>query len=319
MTLGAISHRDAKASAQTLPDALTGLRTIEHSDRALFTDAVAQLGHASWSHYFPYLQLFGQSSGKERLFMERVQDALVVYRYRVRQDRAVLTLLMPPFPWNETALHWGLERCAAFNQDERGQIARVSEAEAAQVARLGLELRFNGEEYVYDRPAVAEMAGKRFATLRRKVSLLNRLEVQVRPYAPADEAAGKALLKRWLQGMKDRNIGIGPYKRYAKLCLEQCDAFGDMLYGEVTEVEGAMAAFTFGGPISATTGSVFVTVSDHAHPGLAYLQRVSLLRAFPDLPLFNDGTDTKRAGMAQMKNTFRPLRKATLLSARMMP
>lgn len=308
---------DRKSAPEQDQALISGLRTIEVSDQALFTEAVAESGIAGWSYYFPYLMLFGKASRRERLLFETFEGSIAVYRLKQRRDRpANLSLLVPPFPWNETLARRALERSSAFNADRRGRISRVSESELTAVARLGLDLRFNMDEFIYDRHAVDEAKGKDFARLRRNVNRYVNDETQLRSFGPEDTEACEELLDRWQSRMAERGIQIGPFKRYARLCLRKAQDFGDLLCGQVIEVDGTIAAFSFGGPINADTGSLFVTVSDHEHAGIAYRQRMELLRAFPNLAYFNDGPDSGRSGMAMMKNVFRPIAKSCVCSAR---
>ena len=308
---------DRKMTPEQDQALISDLRTIELSDQTLFTEAVAEGGIAGWSYYFPYLQLFGRSSKRERLLFETFEGSIAVYRVKERRGKpANLSLLVPPFPWNETLARRALERSAAYNADRRGRISRVSESDLTAVARLGLDLRFNMDEFVYDRHAVDQAVGKDFARLRRNVNRFINDETELRAYGPDDAEACEQLLDGWQKRMTERAIQIGPFRRYARLCLRSAQDFGELLSGHVIEIDGKIAAFSFGGPINSETGSVFVTVSDHDHAGIAYRQRMELLRAFPDLAYFNDGADSGRPGMAMMKNVFRPIAKSCVCSAR---
>lgn len=307
--------------APALPDRresalIADLKPIALEDRALFTAAVAAEPVTGWSYFFPYLQLLGSASARERLLYETYDGSVAVYRLKIRRDRNLLALLVPPFPWNEKLLRRGLERCAAFNRDGQGRIARVAESLAPRVARLGGVLRFNMDEYIYDRAAVVEASGKAFATLRRKLGQNEKSGTLVRPFAATDATACEALIDRWQAGLAERGVKIGPYGRYARSCLRNAEAHAGLLKGDVIEVDGAVAAITFGGPIDGTSGSVMITISDHDHPGLAYLQRHNLLSGFPELETFNDASDSGRPGLRQMKRAFRPIRLHTVYSAR---
>ncbi len=296
---------------------IADLRTISVEDRDKFLRAVAAEPVVGRSYFFPYLQLFSQLSERERVLHETVEDSIAVYRQTNRRGKSALSLLLPPFPWNEKLLIRGLERTAAYNRDGRGRVSRISEDALARVARLGLEVRFNMDEYIYDQGQVAAATGSAYAMLRRKLSQTQRIEgLTARDYTPADEAACLDLLSRWSKEMAQQGVKIGPYRRYARLCLKNARAFGDLLRSEVIEIKEKLAAFTFGGAIDHSTGCVFVTVSDKNFPGIAYLQRYNLITAFPDLAYFNDGPDSDRPGMAQMKRTFRPVRMHAVYSAR---
>lgn len=300
-----------------LSTALGGLSRIEASDRHIFDDAMSASGATGWSYYFPYLHFFSQLEGGERVLFERTANSVLVYRRIEKRNRSSLSLLVPPFPFDAGALDHAGARMAEANEDKRQRIARVPEELAWEVARAGFELRFNDDEYIYDAASVRDLTGRDFATLRRKIGRFDRDTLSVRPYSPAERAGCEALLDDWQETLTQKGIRIGPYKTYARRCLEGGDALDPaVLRGEVIEIDGAIAAFTFGGPIDADSSSLFITVSDHRHPGLAYLQRHQFMLGDPGAQRFNDFVDSGRAGLAQMKRTFRPIRMHTLFSAR---
>jgi hypothetical protein len=110
---------------------------------------------------------------------------------------------------------------------------------------------------------------------------------------------------------------MGPYYHYAAGCLENYEFFpSGTIKGQVLEIAGSVKAFSFGGPIRSSHGSVFITISDHDMPGLAYLQRYHLLTSMPQLTYFNDSDDTGRPGLAQVKRAFRPVEMHGIYSAR---
>ncbi len=312
MTAG---HR-AVAAAEP-DDALAGLRRFAATDNDRVASAVAAAGVTGWSYYFPYLHFFSQLSGRERLLFEEAAGALLVYRVKRDGARASLSLLVPPFPFVPAALDHANARMAAANADGRQRIARVPEELAAAVARHGFTLRFNADEYVYDANQVRALEGAGYASLRRKLSHPMFQAAEVRPYSAADRAACETLLDSWRRGLAARGVRVGPYRSYARHCLAQGDRLlPAVLRGQVIEIDGTVAAFTFGGPIDAQTASMFITVSDHAYPGLAYLQRHRFIRDQPLARYWNDAFDSGRPGLAQMKRSFRPVRMHPVFSAR---
>ena len=295
---------------------LVGLREITPQDQTLFNEAVAAANVTGWTYFFPYLQLHGSASPKERLLFEEADGSILLYRHKRRNGWPILSLLAPPFPWSEALMKRGMERSAAFNADGRGRIARVSEDQLAEVARLGYDIRHNMDEYIYDPALVLEASGKGFTTLRRKLAKLKRPEISLHPYSPKDAEACEALLDSWLETMGNRNVQIGPYRRYARKALHASEDFGDQLKGEIIVIDDKIAAFSFAGWTDETNGCLFITVSDHTYPGLAYLQRYSIMGQFDGITQFNDGTDAGRDGMKQMKRAFRPVRIHAVYSAR---
>lgn len=296
--------------------ALAGLSPIATPDFGRFRDAVDEAGVTGWSYYFPYLHFFSQLTGADRILHETVGGAIVIYRLTRRQGVDRLSLLVPPFPFEPQALNHAAERMQAINGDTRQRILRVPEEAAWQLAREGFELRFNADEYVYDSAAVTDMSGRAYAGLRRKIGRYATMDVSVEPYSQSDRSECEALLENWRSGLAARGVKIGPYRSYTRQCLAGTEMPADILRGEVIRVEGQVAAFTFGGPINARMSSMFITVSDHAYPGLAYLQRHRFVAGDTSgTPLFNDFVDSKRSGIAQMKRSFRPVTMHPLFNA----
>lgn len=297
-------------------DALEGLSQITAADCDFFRDAVAASGVSGWSYYFPYLHFFSHLTGGDRILYETEGGSILLYRLTQKAGEMRLSLLVPPFPFDPAALDRAGARMQAMNADRRQRILRVPEEAAWQVAREGFSLRFNSDEYVYDADAVTQMEGSAYATLRRKVGRYDAVDLSVKPYSQADRAECETLLEAWRKGLSERGVKIGPYRSYTKRCLEGTDISPDILRGEVIRVEGNVAAFTFGGPITPRMSSMFITISDHAQPGLAYLQRQRFIAGnMGATPFFNDFCDSKRPGIAQMKRSFRPVSMHPLFNA----
>ncbi|MFS4438920.1 phosphatidylglycerol lysyltransferase domain-containing protein [Paracoccaceae bacterium GXU_MW_L88] len=298
-------------------DALDGLRPLTAEDQPRIAEAVAAAEVTGWSYFFPYMLFFSQLSGNEHALFEDAEGAMLVYRMNRRKGREMLSLLVPPFPFSPAALAHAEARMAAFNEGGALRINRVPEEAAWMVGNEGFELRFNSDEYVYDREAVLPMAGKAFATLRRKVRYFDEAGAVVRPYTPEDREPCETLLEEWRALLKERGVKLGPYRSYARNCLANASGLGpEVIRGEVIEMDGKIAAFTFGGPIDPETTALFITISDHAFPGLAYYQRYKFIESTTHGRFFNDFADSGREGLAQMKRSFRPVKMHALLSAR---
>jgi hypothetical protein len=139
----------------------------------------------------------------------------------------------------------------------------------------------------------------------------------VRDYRPEDQIACKDLLRRWRDVLlNQKGIEVDGYG-YIKRCLENAFSFKDnILKGEVVLIGEKICGFTFGGPLSATHGCIFVGVSDHGIPGLGYLLRHSLISNNRHLCFFNDADAMGRDGLSHVKERFRPVRMISLYRAR---
>ena len=310
-----------RSPADPSPDAqrqaLAGLEPIRLEDEARFTAAAEAGAVISWSHFFPYLFFSGQPEAGHRLLHEFVDGSALVYRLETRKGKRRLSLLLAPFPFALPALRRARERMRAFGGAGEARIVRLQQSEALLVARQGFEIYRHSDEYIYDAEAVARLEGPGFATLRRKIARYAAGAASVRDYRPSDEPACRAILDGWRADLKAIGVKIGPYYRYTRTCLKESgDVSRHRLRGQVVEVEDGIGAFTFGGGITTTHASLFITVADRRHPGLAYFQRKCLIDALPGLRFFNDAHDSKRPGLAQMKRSFRPVRMHSLFGAR---
>ena len=70
---------------------------------------------------------------------------------------------------------------------------------------------------------------------------------------------------------------------------------------------GQLAAFAFGGEIRPGVACFFEAKSDGSVPGLAYAHRRNFMLNLQDYDVVNDGSDTGRPGLRQLKDSFRPV------------
>jgi hypothetical protein len=145
-----------------------GLRRISLENRDMIVESAAIAGVQSWSHFFPYLYLFGNFDGARHLFYETEKEAVLIYMIEPKKEMR-LSLFLAPFPFNPAALAQAEERMRSFNADRVARIIRLQEADALRVARHGYEIGHHSDEYVYDREAVANLIGSSFSTVRRKI------------------------------------------------------------------------------------------------------------------------------------------------------
>jgi len=297
----------------TIPDDLRELSRLTLEDQAIFVPAVTESGQKSWLYFFPFLYSFSLSTS-QTLLWERHGAAICLYVLRLRDDRLRLEVYLPPFPFDGDALRWALERANSFNRSRSSRVIWMDQHHSALLEREGLEVKAIEEEFVYDGEQVRSARGKDFERLRRKLNQTRRIPgLQIRPYRAEDHAACKDLLVRWRRLLRDeKRVEIDGYW-YTMRCLEHAADFqAGLLKGEVITVDDRICAFTFGGRISASYASIFITISDHDVPGLGYLQRHSLMTNNPEMPYFNDSSDAGRAGLSEVKRAFNPVEMHTL-------
>lgn len=174
--------------------------------------------------------------------------------------------------------------------------------------QLGYRMQYRESEYIYDGNLVRASAGGDFERLRRYVNRARRTPgLTLRNYGEDDQAACLDLLARWRRQRTEQGINIDGYG-YTQRCIENAHKFNKgLLRGEVIIVDEKLVAFSFGGLISPTIESIFLTISDHEFPGLGYLQRHNFMLNAPNTKLFNDSSDADRSGLEQVKSSFRAI------------
>ncbi|NBJ10060.1 phosphatidylglycerol lysyltransferase domain-containing protein [Microvirga arsenatis] len=302
----------------TIPSDLSGLRRIEVSDYKSFAEASAQHQAQSWLYYFPYLYFSGMCADSRALLFEQMDGSILVYVLQKREGGLRLSLFLPPFPFASAPLRRALERVRDFNHSQASRIVRVQENDALVLLREGLQIKHQYDEYVYDCAAVLALKGSSFEALRRKIRrYANDRDVNVRKFRKEDQQICLSLRRKWYENLLNCGVKVGLYNKFTPECLARSEVFTeDVLIGQVVEVGGTIRAFSFGGAINQSYGSIFITISDHDFPGLAYLQRYHLMKAHPQLVYFNDFSDSGRSGLAQMKRTFRPAKMHGMYSAK---
>lgn len=297
-------------SLQTQPSrgALDGLKPLEISDLARYKDALEAGRQVGWGYYFPYLY------SKHRLERRAVllgydEGSACVFLWRRRRRKELLELCVPPAPMNGSVLRRCLERMNEFNGHRAGRVLRIDSKDAADVSKvLGMRVKQRRVQYVYAPQSYASLAGNRFHTVRRNVAMVERLpDVQVLPYSAAHAPACRALLDSWSGRYREAHGDGGGAATSARI-LEVAERLAAPdLAGEVVLIGGRLAAFTFGGELRRGIGCVFETKSDPEVRGLGYFSRLRFISKLEQFVLVNDGSDVGRAGLRQLKDSFRPI------------
>ncbi len=297
-------HSYADEEQAEIPD---GLSQLVISDQGAFVAAMAQSQQKSWLYFFPFLYSFALAPNQSLLW-ERVGSSICIYIKRVINNVPRLRLYLPPFPFSVEAIKQAECRQRSFNGDGNFEIVWAEQAVGPELMRLGYCMQHRESEYIYDGDLVRAAAGKDFERLRRQVNRARRIPgLTIRSYERGDQAACLELLIRWRRERTSLGINIDGYG-YTRRCVENAAEFKNgLLRGEVILVGGKLVAFSFGGLINSRTESVFLTISDHEVPGLGYLQRYNFISHVPTVKFFNDSSDANRAGLEQVKSSFRPV------------
>jgi hypothetical protein len=288
--------------------ALDGLKPLEISDLARYKDAVEAGRQVGWGYYFPYLYSKHRPE-RTAVLLGYDEGSACVFLWRRRRGKELLELCVPPAPMDGGVLRRCLERMNEFNGHRAGRVLRIDAKDAAAVSKvLGTRVKQRRVQYLYAPQSYASLAGNRFHTVRRNVAMVERLpDVQVLPYSAAHAPACRALLESW-SGRYRETHGDGGGAATSARILELAERFAAPdLAGEVVLIGGRLAAFTFGGEIRRGIGCVFETKSDPEVRGLGYFSRLRFISKLERFVLVNDGSDVGRAGLRQLKDSFRPI------------
>jgi hypothetical protein len=290
-----------------IPSLCSDLSPVRVEHAGLFAEAT-HADRKGWSYYFPHTYLNGITGRNWIYLFEQVAGSVLLYDLRERRHGLELSLVVPPFPFTDEAMRQAEERLRAFNGPRGWRIRSVQESDALMLARRNLSITFKESEYIFDRAAVLAAEGSEFRSLRQELSRArNAGKVETRPYAIGDLPACRAILQQWKERLTENGMRANGYRCTVK-CLELADSFAmPLLCGKVVEVDGEVRGFGFSGRLNEIYGCNFICITDTSFRGLPQILRVSLMTEFPELPYFNDATDSDRPGLRELKLRFRPV------------
>jgi hypothetical protein len=298
--------RTGRPEGPRLRGVLQGLEKLSADALPRYKRALVAGGEQGFSFYFPGL-LTAERPGKRLLLAENA-GSICVFRWSLREDGPRLDLLLAPLPMNAAVLRESLERCNDYNGNRFARVLRIDAQDAAAVAAIpGLRVRKRREQYLYSPAALADISGGRFRTIRRYVAKVEAMgDVQVEEYRPTLRDECGDLLRRWVEHHRNAHGTSGgnvTSRRVLALAgkLPETD-----LRGEVVRIGGRIVAFGFGGEIRPGIEAFFDAKCDPAIQGLTYFQRYTFLSRRP-AAIVNDGSDVGRSGLAQLKNSMRPV------------
>jgi hypothetical protein len=205
-----------------------------------------------------------------------------------------------------------LERANDFNGDRSARILRIDANDATLAASIpGLSIHERRSQYLYAPRAFGELRGGKYRTLRYHVSKVRRMQaLAVVPYDEQYAEACRTLLDRW----SDRHrqvFGTSGDSGMSRRALALTNAIGAPdLVGELILLDGHVVGFAFGGELRRGLGCLYEAKTDLSVPGLAHFQCYSFICKLNGCMLVNGGSDARRAGIGQLKDSLRP---ATML------
>ncbi len=291
-----------------LDGALDGLKILDVSDLERYKQAIDAGHQIGFAYYFPYL-LSHNRPGRSAVLICYDRGSLCVFLWRRRNHEERLDVCMPPAPMHLGVLERCLERANEFNLDRTAGILRIDAKDAGAVSQLRrLRLKQRRLQYLYAPSVYANLGGNRYRTIRRNIALVERrADVEVVPYSASHAAACRELLRQWAEQHRNEHGGQGGVGTSARTIELAGLLTAPDLTGEIVLLNGRLSAFIFGGEIRPGIGCVLETKCDLGVPGLGYFSRHRFLSKLEHFVLVNDGSDAGRAGLRQLKDSFRPI------------
>ena len=288
--------------------ALDDLRAIQVSDLESFGHAVEAGQQLGWAYCLPYLMTRIRRS-KSDILLGEDEGSICVYTRRERDYRTRLDLVLAPTPMRAPVLARCLERMNDFNGDRSARVLRIDEKDADSAASVpGLKVRPRNQQYLLAPESYASLGGKSFRTLRRQVACVEALSgVEVAEFSPIHREGAHRLLNEWSvahRAVHETRGGVGSSRRAIDLTA---DFSGRKLFGEVVLLNGRLIAYALAGEIRSGVACFLEAKSDPQVHGLGYFHRYSFLRKQSAFQVFNDGSDTGRTGLGQLKRSLRPI------------
>jgi len=193
------------------------------------------------------------------------------------------------------------------------RIENAPESLAARCREKGYRVVPKGPDFVYQRAELVALRGDRYKSQRVVYNhCVAHAKPLYRPFRPDDAGACLALFQQWRQGAKYN--GVSDLAAHLAADAEHAHRHGitraaDLgLIGRVVEVEGRIAAYTFGYPLNATTFCILFEIADRNIKGLgAYIFR-EFCRELESYELIDTMDDSGLEGLRRAKLAYHPIR-----------
>jgi len=184
---------------------------------------------------------------------------------------------------------------------------------AERCRALGYRVVPKGPDYVYRRADLVGLHGDPYKSQRVDYNhCVKQAHPRYRTFQPKDDKACLALFRHWQQGVKhdgasDLAMHLAADAESAhRRGISQAAELG--LLGRVVEVEGHVAAYTFGYPLTPSTFCVLFEIADREVKGLGTYIFRELCRELESYELINTMDDSGLEGLRRAKLAYHPLR-----------
>jgi hypothetical protein len=193
------------------------------------------------------------------------------------------------------------------------RIENVPESLAACCRDLGYRVAPKGPDYLYRRDDLIGLYGDRYKSQRVAYNhCVKESRPAFRAFRPEDAEACLILYRQWREGVKRDDVS--DLARHMADDAESAHRTGIQhstelgLQGKVVEVDGRIAAYTFGYPLNAKTFCVLFEITDRTVKGLgAYIFR-EFCRELEGYEFINTMDDSGLDGLRRAKLAYHPLR-----------
>jgi len=232
-------------------------------------------------------------------------------------------LFMPLPPLGEALTEAAARRCFELMDAVNPNlvISRIENLDATQISSfeaMGLVIKPNEQEYLYDREALVRLAGDRYKSKRWAYNRFVRermgKNIRTEPYRSSDLNDCMQLFARWKRqhAVKDKtsedqamdHMLLEDATSAHRRSLEDFAALG--LIGRVVRLDGAIVAYTFGYPFRQDIFCILFEVTDREITGLsAYLFR-EFCREMKNYATIHVMSDSGLERLRQVKLSYRP-------------
>jgi hypothetical protein len=193
------------------------------------------------------------------------------------------------------------------------RIENAPEVLAERCRERGYQVKHKESDYVYRRADLVGLHGDRYKSQRVAYNhCVKESRPVFRAYRPEDEKTCLALFRQWREGVKQD--GASDLARHLAADAESAHRQGIShaaelgLVGRVVEVEGRVAAYTFGYPLNAQTFCVLFEIADRDLKGLgAYIFR-EFCRELEPYEFINTMDDSGLDGLRRAKLSYHPIK-----------
>lgn len=286
---------------------LEGLEVLEASDLPRWKNAVVRAKSLGYGSYFPFV--LAHQRPRRTVLLGEDAGCLCVFKLKETDHGPRLDVLMAPMPMDVDVARRCLERANDYNGDRSARILRIDANDAALAGSIpGLRVHERRAQYLYAPQAFGDLSGGRFRTLRYHVSRVRRLQnLEVVPYTDSRADACRSLLEQWSERHRSQ-FGTSGDAGMSRRALALTGVLGAPdLVGELVLLDGRLVAYAFGGEIRPGVGCLYEAKTDLAVAGLTHFQFHSFLSKVDAFEVINGGSDARREGLRQVKDSLRPV------------